>query len=57
VPDQETPCAERLRLSEAVVKAVNVVYVAKSVKDKAFARAAEREAVKALEEHRKQHNC
>jgi predicted hydrolase (HD superfamily) len=46
-----------LRLSEAVVKAVNVVYVAKSVKDKAFARAAEREAVKALEEHRKQHNC
>ena len=57
MPNQETPCAEKLRLSEAVVKAVSAVYTAKSAKDKDAARTAEREAVKALENHRKMHGC
>jgi hypothetical protein len=53
----EAPCAEKLRLSKAVVKAVEVVYNVKTPEGKMKARAAEREAVKALDEHRKQHGC
>jgi hypothetical protein len=57
VPNQETPCAEELRLSEAVVKAVTALYAAKTAEDKATARAVERQSVKALESHRKKHSC
>lgn len=65
-------CADRLKLSEAVTKAVQASYAAKvaqeeAVKSKqdvtpfvlavAVARKAERDAVKALNEHRKEHRC
>lgn len=50
-------CPERLRLSEAVTIATNEVYKAKSSKEKAKARKAEREAIRALNEHRNEHDC
>jgi hypothetical protein len=50
-------CAEKLRLSDLVVKAISTVYAAKTAEDKANARTVEREAVKVLEAHRKKHGC
>lgn len=50
-------CPEKLKLSAAVVKAVDAVYNAKSSVEKTKARIAEREAVKALDAHRKEHGC
>jgi hypothetical protein len=68
----ELPCAERLRLGEAVLKAVQGAYAAHSnyhsaIRDKKDstaesaaledARRAESRAVAALEQHRKEHGC
>jgi hypothetical protein len=65
-------CEERIRLSDAVAKAVQAVYTAKANQDRANrekkdvapftellaqARSAEAAAVRALDEHRKQHQC
>jgi hypothetical protein len=71
MPDQ-APCAERLRLSNEVVAAVQVVYDARHSRDRAEkenketapytealaeARSAERIAIRALDQHRKEHHC
>ena len=65
-------CADRLKLSEAVTKAVEANYAAKVAQDEAVkskrdvtpfaiavanARKAESEAVEALSKHRKEHGC
>jgi hypothetical protein len=52
-----TQCAEKVRLSEAVVKAVRLIYDAKSPVEHAKARVGERAAAKALDAHRKEHGC
>ena len=72
-PDVAAPmCAERLRLSEVVTKAVRENYAAKAARDQAVkdkkahtlfaavvaaARRAESAAVAALNKHRKAHDC
>ena len=68
----DPPCAERLRLADAVIKAVQWVYAAHSnyhsaIRDKrghaaeafalADARKAESRAVAALKKHKKEHGC
>lgn len=53
----QTPCAEKLRLSDAVAKAGEAVYTAKTANQEIIARAAQRAAVAALDAHRKQHRC
>jgi hypothetical protein len=70
--NEPVPCAERSRFSEAVATAINKLYWAKAEHDRAIkekrdakpyaflltrARIDERHAVKALEQHRKQHGC
>ena len=65
-------CPERLKLSDVVTKAVQRNYSAKAAYDRAIknkkdaapfatelaaAREAEREAVSALDNHRKEHGC
>jgi hypothetical protein len=42
---------------EVIVKAVEAVYRAKTGEHKKLARVIERDAVKALEDHRKKHGC
>jgi hypothetical protein len=57
VPNQETACAEKLRLSEAIAKAIKAIYTANSPEEKIAALAAERDAVRALNAHQEQHGC
>jgi hypothetical protein len=52
----DIPCNERARLERAVFFAVQVLYGTKP-EDRGPARVAEREAVRALEEHVKLHGC
>ena len=52
----EDKCPERHELKQKVVAAVQDSYAAKGG-DRIAARAAERKAVKALEEHIKEHGC
>jgi hypothetical protein len=46
-----------LRLTNVVIEAVQRVYQAKTDQERAIARADERLAVAALDQHRKEHNC
>ena len=56
---KDAVCAERLKLERDVVRATNAVYsVSKEDKDAGrLVRLAECQAVKALEEHIRQHQC
>jgi hypothetical protein len=51
-------CAERVRLEQEVQRAVNAVYATpKETEAARLARLAERQAVKALENHIRHHQC
>jgi hypothetical protein len=62
---QPEPCAERLKLSNAIVRATAAVYTAKRAADAdkellpalVSARAAEMKAMKELDQHSKEHGC
>jgi hypothetical protein len=69
---ERSMCQERIRLSDVVAKAVQTLHTAKAAHDLAAkekrdtelygvlladARAAERAAVSALDQHRKEHDC
>jgi hypothetical protein len=52
----DKPCEERKKLEQAVINAVQALYAAKGA-DRAPARDVENKAVKALNEHVKEHGC
>ena len=56
---KDAVCVERVKLDQELVRAVNAIYsVSKEETDAArLARLAERQAVKALQEHIRQHQC
>ena len=53
----QAACNDKLKLSQAVVRAVEAIYNAETPQAKIVARAAERAAIGALDAHRKEHGC
>jgi hypothetical protein len=50
-------CAEKARLSKALVEAIKTAHAAKTPEEKLYSRKAERDALHALQAHRKAHGC
>ena len=50
-------CTERMTLSTAVVRAIEDVYKKRTLKEMEQARLLQRDAIRALDEHRRKHGC
>ena len=53
---EQPPCVKLVKLERAVIAAVEAAYSAKG-EDRITARALERDAVQALDDHVKEHEC